>query len=163
MNKEMMRSKLALALLGVFAAIGCSRQTPDPATSASGRPPAASQEMAAAEDKRAEGILRSSDIMEARDWVRRYPKSLFSPHAIAEDGQGGTPLGPVVERLFSAGAQRVVVHHANRARLLGVVVVLPEDASARQKIFALEPELSQLCQQKQARDVLQKYLYYTPD
>ena len=121
------------------------------------------QEAAAADDARAAEILKSPDIMEARDWVRRYPKSLFSDDTIVADAEGGTPLGPVVERLFTAGAQRIVVHHASGKMYLGLVVVLPADPAARQKIFALEPQLSQLCQQREAKDHGQKYLYYTPD
>ena len=163
MHTKTMHLNIGLTLLVLFAAVGCSKQSSDSADSDSEQSPTASKGVAADDDKRAEEILKSRDIIEARDWVRRYPKSLFSPHAIDEDAAGGTPLGPVVERLFTAGAQRVVVHHANSAILLGVVVVLPTDATARTKIFAIEPELSQLCQQRQAKDYGQKYLYYTPD
>jgi len=152
--------RLTPALFVLLFALGCSKQPPD---ASSGQSAGAVQGAAADDDARAMDILKSPDIVEARDWVRRYPKSLFSADTIAEDAEGGTPLGPIVERLFTAGAQRVVVHHASGKMYLGLIVVLPSDPAARQKVFALEPQLSQLCQQREAKDQGQKYLYYTPD
>lgn len=152
MNK--MFRNIASVLLILLFALGCSDQSSEAPSG---------QSASSDDDARAAEILDSSDIMEARDWVRTYPKSLFSDDAIEEDAEGGTPLGPIVERLFAAGAQRVVVHHANKKFYLGLVVVLPTDSAARQKIFAMDRELSQLCQQREARDSGQKYLYYTPD
>jgi hypothetical protein len=102
--------------------------------------------------------------MEARDWLTRYPKGLFSSHALNENDPNGTPLASVVERLSAAGAQRIVVHYGALGKgqfFLGLVVVLPADATARQKIFALDPELSQLTEQRRAVDSGQKYLYYS--
>ena len=156
---------LGLTLLVLFAAVGCSKPSSDSADSDSDSEvsPKPSKALAAADDKRAEEILKSPDIVEARDWVRRFPKSLFSNDTVKEDAEGGTPLGPVVERLFAAGAQRVVVQHINNTFYAGLVVVLPTEAPAREKIFAMDPELSQLCQQRQSKDFGQKYLYYTPD
>lgn len=120
-----------------------------------------SKAYAAEEDKRAQKILKSSDIMEAKDWLALYPKGLFSSNALDEDDFDGTPLAPVVDRLTKAGAARLVVHHAHRKLFLGLVVVLPDDAKARKKIFIIEQELSQVCLQREAEDCGQKYLYYS--
>ncbi len=121
----------------------------------------ATKKYAAAEDKRAQEILNSPDIMEASEWLRKYPQGQFSSHALDPNDPHGTPLGPVVARLAEAGAQRLVVHHGNGKFFLGLVVVLPTDAEARKRIFEIEPELSQLCIQRVQRDYGQKYLYYS--
>ncbi len=115
---------------------------------------------AAAEDERAGKILASPDILEAHDWVKRYPKCLFSMHALDPNDPYGTPLAPVITRLSKAGVQRLVVHHYGRI-FLGVVVVLPAAAKARKNIFAIDPELSQLLLQRAQKDFGQKYLYYS--
>jgi hypothetical protein len=102
--------------------------------------------------------------MEARDWVARHPKSLFSSHALNEGDPNGTLLAPVVTRLSNAGAQRVVIHYGAMGQgqvLTGVIVVLPSDSAAREKLFTLDSELSELSQQKHATDSGQKYLYYS--
>jgi hypothetical protein len=44
--------------------------------------------------------------------------------------------------------------------LTAMVVVLPTDAAVRQKIFAMEAELSQICDQTRVADRGQKYLHY---
>jgi len=41
-----------------------------------------------------------------------------------------------------------------------MVVELPKDSAARQKCFAMDPELSQLCDQIAVIDRGQKYLHY---
>jgi hypothetical protein len=120
--------------------------------------------LASEDDKRCEEILKTPDIMESGDWLKRYPKSLFSSHAISEDAQNGTPLAPVVARLTAAGAPRVVIHYGAFGQgqvLRAVIIVLPADPAARQKVFAMDTELGQLCEQQRAKDYGQKYLYYT--
>lgn len=155
MKIKLMHLKLAPALLAFLLALGCSRQSPDSSSeqSDSGGSSGAAKEAAAQDDALAAEILKSPDIMEASDWVKRFPKSEF--------GKEGTPFPPIVQRLTGAGAQRVVVHHFKSSVFLGVVVVLPTDAAARQRVFALEPELSQLALQRTANDSGQKYLYYS--
>jgi hypothetical protein len=151
MTTKLTHLKVAPAILALLLVLGCSKQSPD--QSESGRSSSAAKGAATQDDARADEIMKSPDIMEARDWVKRYPNSVF--------GKEGTPFPPIVERLTSAGAPRVVVHHFKSSIFLGVVVVLPTDPGVRQKVFALEPELSQLALQRQAQDHGQKYLYYS--
>jgi hypothetical protein len=158
--------RITTALVTLFIAVGCSKQSAVPAPQESGSQQSSgeSKELASGDDKRCEEILNSPDIMEARDWITRYPKSLFSSHAIDPDNPNGTPLAPVITHLSDAGAQRVVIHYGAMGKgqvFLGLVVVLPSDTAARQKLFALDPELSQLTEQKRAVDYGQKYLYYS--
>ena len=154
MNIKLKYLKIGPALLALLLALGCSKQSSGSSAQAeSGSASSAAKEAAAQDDTRADQIMKSPDIMEARDWVKRYPRSAF--------GKEGTPFAPIVERLTAGGAQRVVVHHFDSSILLGVVVVLPSEGAARQGVFALEPELSQLALQRQAKDCGQKYLYYS--
>ena len=145
----------------LFRSVGCSKQSSDSSEAAgdSDAPEVATKKMTSEIDKMAEEVLQSSDRLEAADWLKRYPKS-----EIGEDEQGRPILlAPVVARLTQAGAQRVVIHYTTlgQAQLLtAMVVVLPTDATARQKIFAMEAELSQLCDQTQVADRGQKYLHY---
>lgn len=120
-----------------------------------------SKKYASEEDRRAQKVLSSPDIMEAQKWLERYPKAPFSSHALDPRNPNGTPLAPVVACLVDAGAQRLAVHHANGKIFLGLVVVLPADKQARQRLLAIDPELSQLCVQRAQEDYGQKYLYYS--
>jgi hypothetical protein len=166
MNHKTSHLIVAFSLLTLLVAVGCPEQSPDsPLTeSDSEKPSVAGKQKSSEDDKRCEEILKSPNIMEARDWLKRYPKGLFSSHALDPDDPNGTPLAPVVARLVDAGAKPIVIHYGMLGKgqvLLGVVVGLPADPDARQKIFAMEPELSQLCQQRSTKDYGQKYLYYS--
>ena len=121
----------------------------------------ADKKYATAEDERAQEILKSSDIIEVSEWLRKYPRGQFSSHSIDPDDPHGTPLAPVVARLTKAGAKRLVVHHGDGVFFVGLVVELPKDAKTRKKIFEVEPELSQICNQRVQKDYGQKYLYYS--
>jgi len=121
----------------------------------------ADKKYAVAEDERAQKLLKSPDIIDASKWLRKYPQGKFSSHSIDPDDPHGTPLAPVVARLTEAGAKRLVVHHGDGVFFVGLVVVLPIDAKARKKIFEIEPELSQICNQRVQKDYGQKYLYYS--
>ena len=161
MNIEPIYKNTVAALLALLMAVGCSKQSEDSSEAAtdSDVPEVAGKKMTAEIDKMAEEMLQSSEKMEAADWLKRYPKS-----QIGEDEEGRPILlAPVVARLSQAGAQRVVIQFTKlgQAELLtAMVVVLPTDSAARQKIFAMETELSQLCQQTQVADRGQKYLHY---
>jgi hypothetical protein len=160
MNIKPIYKNTVAALLALLMAVGCSKQSAESeAATDSDVPEVAGKKMTAEIDKMAEEVLQSSDKMEAADWLKRYPKS-----QIGED-EDGRPilLAPVVARLSQAGAQRIVIQFTKlgQAELLtAMVVVLPRDSAARQKIFAMETELSQLCQQMQVADRGQKYLHY---
>jgi hypothetical protein len=148
-------------LLALILAGGCSKESANNAATGTDddSPPVASKQMIAETDKMAEEVLQSSDILEAAEWLKKYPKS-----AVGEDEEGHQILlAPFVSRFLAAGAQRVVIQSAKLGQgdvLLAMVVVLPADPQARQKVFALEPQLSQLCQQTPVTDKGQKYLHY---
>lgn len=156
--------KIPTALLALLVAIGCSKQSTDsPSTESDAEAaPVASKKMTSDIDKMCQEILQSSDKREAADWVKRYPKS-----SVGEDEEGRPiPLASLVARFRDAGADRIVIECAKIGQgefLVGVVVVLPTDAPARQKLFAIDPELSQLCQQTPVKDYGQKYLHYSFD
>ncbi len=121
----------------------------------------ADKKYACAEDERVGEILQSSDVMEASDWLKRYPKGPFSSRTLDPDNPYGTPLAPVVARLAKAGAKRLVVHHGDRSFFVGLIVVLPGGARARNRLFEIERELSQICNQQVQKEYGQKYLYYS--
>ena len=155
---------IAAALLTLMVAVGCSKPSSDATETAadSGAPEVAGKKMTAEIDKMAEQVLQSADKMEAADWLKRYPKSQIGAD---EEGQP-ILLAPVVARLQEAGAQRIVIETAKIGQgefLVSMVVVLPADTAARQRLFAMDAQLSQLCQQAPVKDRGQKYLHYSFD
>ena len=113
------------------------------------------------EDERVAAILARQDTMDASDWLRCYPKGPFgSRDARNPDEPYGPPLAPIVARLTKAGAKQLLVHHGGGAFFVGLIVVLPSGARARDRVFELERELSSICNQAVQKDYGQKYLYY---
>ncbi len=164
MKTKLLVGGVATALLALFIVGGCGKPSSAPPETAadSDTPEVAGKKMTTEIDKMAEEVLQSEDKVEAADWLKRYPKS-----EIGED-EDGRPvlLAPVVARLREAGAQRIVIETARIGQgefLVSMVVVLPADAAARQKLFAMDAQLSQLCQQTQVIDRGQKYLHYSFD
>ncbi len=162
MAKSAYQTLLAAVFLS-FLAVGCAKQSSDSeAATESEVPEVADRKMIAEIDKMAEDVLKSADKMEAAEWLKRYPKS-----QITEDEEGRPILlASLVARLREAGAQRIVIDTATIGQgqfLVGMVVVLPTDATARQKLFAMDVELSQLCEQIRVEDKGQKYLHYSFD
>jgi hypothetical protein len=155
---------LIAAFFALLLALGCSKQSSDSSETAteSEVPEVADKKMIAEIDRMAEEVLKSTDKMEAGDWLKRYPKS-----QITEDEEGRPILlAALVARLREAGAPRIVIETATIGQghfLVGMVVVLPTDAAARQKLFAMDQELSQLCEQIRVEDKGQKYLHYSFD
>jgi hypothetical protein len=155
---------LVAAFFALLLALGCSKQSSDSSEAAteSEAPEIADKKMTEEIDKIAEGVLQSTDKMEAADWLKRYPKS-----QITEDEEGHPILlASLVARLREAGAPRIVIDTASFGQghfLVGMVVVLPTDAAARKKLFAMDMELSQLCEQIRVEDKGQKYLHYSFD
>jgi hypothetical protein len=114
-----------------------------------------------AEDERVAEILAKQDTMDASDWLKRYPKGPFSSRDVRNpDEPHGPPLAPIVARLTKAGAKQLLVHHGDGIFFVGLIVVLPSSAKARDRIFELERELSSICNQAVQKDYGQKYLYY---
>jgi hypothetical protein len=164
MQTKTRRLKLAAGLLALVLAIGCSQQSSDAGSGESDddASPVAGKKMTSDIDRMCEEILQPSEIMEATDWLKRYPQSSFG-----EDEEGRPMLlSPVATRLREAGAQRIVVDYAKIGRgefLVGMVVVLPGDTASRQRLFAMDAALSQLCEQTPVVDRGQKYLHYSFD
>jgi hypothetical protein len=152
-----------IALFALLMALGgCSKQSGD--TSKAGEesetPEVAGKKMTKETDEMVEEILKGKEKMEAADWLKRYPQSAIGEN---EEGQA-LSLAPIVASLKQAGAKRVVIEYATLGQnqfLVAMIVVLPAEAPARQKLFALEPKLSELCQQTPVIDRGQKYLYYS--
>jgi outer membrane murein-binding lipoprotein Lpp len=156
--------RITALLLAVLGIAGCSKQSSDSASDSAEieAPEFASKKMVLDTDKMAEDVLQSANKMEAADWLKRYPKSQIG------DDEEGRPilLSAIVARLNQAGAQRVVVEYVKLGQgelLAAMVVVLPTEPASRQKLFAMEPELSQLCDQTPVTDRGQKYLHYSFD
>lgn len=142
---------------------GCSK---GPAETASERgdeePAVAGASMIGEVDQMCEEILRSPDAVAAAAWLERYPMSAFG----ADEEGDPILLSLYVRRFEEAGAGRLVIQSAKLGAgefLLGMIVVLPADAAARQRLFAIEPELSALCVQTPVTDRGQKYLHYSFD
>ena len=113
------------------------------------------------EDEMVAEILASEDTMDASDWLRLYPNGPFSSRdARNPDEPNGITLAPIVTRLSKAGAKQLLVHHGDRTSFVGLIVVLPSSANARERLFKVERELSQICNQPVQKDYGQKYLYY---
>jgi hypothetical protein len=157
------RHTLVAAFFALLLALGCSKQSSDSSEAAteSEVPEVADKKMIEEIDKMAEEVLKSTDKMEAADWLKRYPKSQI-------DDENGRPIlmASLVTRLREAGAPRIVIDTASFGQghfLAGMVVVLPTDAAARKKLFVMDTELSQLCEQTRVEDKGQKYLHYSFD
>jgi len=151
-------------LLACLLVVGCAKKSDDSSNTAdeSDTPEVAGKKMTKETDEMVEEILKGTDKMEAADWLKRYPQSAIGEN---EEGQD-LLLAPVVASLKQAGAKRVVIEHATLGQaqfLVAMIVVLPAEPPARQKLFALEPKLSELCQQTPVIDRGQKYLYYSFD
>lgn len=155
---------LIAAFFALLLAVGCSKPSSDSSEAGTEAevPEVADKKMTVEIDKMAEEVLKSADKMEAADWLKRYPKS-----QITEDEEGRPILlASLVARLREAGATRIVIDTATIGQghfLVGMVVVLPTDSAARQKLFAMDTELSQLFEQIRVEDKGQKYLHYSFD
>ena len=161
------KSPFTPAVIALFALLmamgGCSKQSTDSSKAEeSETPEVATKKMLEQTDEMVEGILKGTDKMEAADWLKKYPQSSVGQN---EEGQA-LALAPIVASLKQAGAKRVVIECVTLGQnqfLVAVIVVLPTEPPARQKLFALEPKLSELCQQTPVVDRGQKYLYYSFD
>ena len=114
------------------------------------------------EDEIVSRILASDEAVDASDWLKRFPDGRFGSRDSRNPNEPhGPPLAPVVARLAKAGAKQILVHHGDRIFFVGLIVVLPSGAKARERLFELEREFSQVCNQRVQKDYGQKYLYYS--
>jgi hypothetical protein len=150
---------IAPITLALLLAFGCSKSGSDSSTASdSDAPEVANKRMTSEIDKMCEEILQSPDKMDARDWIKQYPKSM-----IGKEQETEKSLASVAGRFYDAGVPRVVIQYTKIGQgvfLTAMVVELPKDSAARQKCFAMDPELSQLCDQTGVTDRGQKYLHY---
>jgi len=160
MKAKSMWKIVAPAVIASLLAVGCSKKSSDFSEAADADvPEVADSNMTAEIDNMAEAILQSADKMEAADWLTQHPTSHMGGDA------NGQPirLAPIVSRLRDAGAQRIVINTAKigqREFPAGMVIVLPSDAGPRRKVFKMDAQLSQACQQPPVIDRGQKYLHY---
>ena len=157
MKPKSRSGKTCIALIDLLGAIGCSK------TAAESDPPEITEKKMIADiDIMAEEVLQSAEKMEAADWLKRFPQSSFG---VNEQGQD-LLLAPVVAKLKQAGAQRVVIEYAMLGQahvLASMVVLLPKDPTARQKLFEIDKQLAPLCEETPVADKGQKYLHYSFD
>ena len=114
------------------------------------------------EDEIVARILASDETIGASNWLKRFPNGPFGSRDSRNPNEPhGLPLAPIVARLAKAGAKKILVHHGDRVFFVGLIVVLPSGAKARERVFKLERELSQICNQRVQKDFGQKYLYYS--
>ena len=162
MKPKSRSGKTCIALIVLLGAIGCSKQPADSSkTAAESDPPEITEKKMIADiDIMAEEVLQSAEKMEAADWLKRFPQSSFG---VNEQGQD-LLLAPVVAKLKQAGAQRVVIEYAMLGQahvLASMVVLLPKDPTARQKLFEIDKQLAPLCEETPVADKGQKYLHYS--
>ncbi len=107
----------------------------------------------AANDDPVEDLFKANPgrvMPEALDWARRNPKTL----------RGGATLEAMLTSLSDAGAQRIIVLTNWPGCDYLIVLTLPSEAAARQKVFASDERLRQGCGLEKAKDFGQKYLGY---
>ncbi len=156
----------ALALLSSVAILGCSRQPESRSANSqtNGQPqaPAGQPVTPSAEASRRQAVENIDGPIDAflkdnprwvppdaRDWAKNNPKML----------PGGTTLDAMLTTLASAGAQRINVITNFFCDYL-ILVILPSEASPRQKIFAVDAQLREAFGMQKMQDLGQKYLPY---
>lgn len=103
-------------------------------------------------DQLCERLLRKSDKAEAREWLRSAARSI--------GGRSSTESIALVEELYALGATEVVAVDIGTGQTTDtLVVVLPEDAAARKKLFELEEALMKTAGFDKSSDQGQKYLF----
>jgi hypothetical protein len=110
-------------------------------------------------DKHGDEIMASSARQEARKWIKE-PKHLF----FKSDSK---TVGQFVEDFYNAGAAQVLIadleDHEGNQYAGSILVVLPTDGAAREKVFDVGMRADIVFGQDPVIDRGQRYLYYTPD
>ncbi len=155
---------LLAIILGFASVLGCSRAPePAPASSDTGKPTFAppppltreerAKQFAAQGDAVCESLFRDNPgrvFPEALEWARHNPQAL----------PGGASLEAMLTDLSDAGAGRMnVVTNVPFGDFL-IIVTLPSDSAARQKVFASDARLRQVCGVESTKDYGQKYVGY---
>jgi hypothetical protein len=110
-------------------------------------------------DKHGEEIMAGQSKAEARDWLKVPSHLIFK-----EDSK---QIAQIVEDFYAAGAQQVLIgdieSHDGKDFAGAVLVVLPQDAAGRAKLFEVGNRAAPVFQEDPITDQGQKYLYYTLD
>lgn len=137
-----------VVLVACALAVGCGKQ---------GAPSAESLE--ARIDRHGDEIMASSTKGEARAWMKE-PKHVFfkaDPKEVAK----------FVEDFYNAGAVQVLIGDVEEEQgnqfAGSILVVLPTDAPARAKLFAIDARADTAFDCDPVSDKGQKYLYYPFD
>ena len=150
--RSIRRSSIALLIVAVAACMmGCMTASVS----------VAKDETSEAEesDKQIEEWLAEPDKAEAREWLKGDSHILF-------EGDKET-AAKVVDNLYSAGAKEVwiigVTEFGGSEVAAAFVAVLPSDAAARKRVFAIESDFQKLMDLEATRDTGQKYLHFSFD
>lgn len=146
------RSSIALLIVAVAACMmGCMTASVSVAKDETSE--------AAESDKQIEEWLGEPDKAEAREWLKGDSHILF-------EGDKET-AAKVVDNLYSAGAKEVwiigVTEFGGSEVAAAFVAVLPSDAAARKRVFAIESDFQKLMDLEPTRDTGQKYLHFSFD
>jgi hypothetical protein len=172
---EFMRIRLpafiSMALLSFASMVGCSRKPAEPpgaavpsdakvtATARQNAGPSGEEAKKAALDNNDGPIdaffnenrgLSLPEDFDALVWVKRNPKAF----------PGGATLEAMLTSLSDAGAQRINVFTNWPFCDYLIFVTLPSEAATRQKVFASDSRLREVCGMEKAKDFGQKYLVY---
>ena len=114
---------------------------------------------AADEDKQIEEWLSEPDKAEARQWLKSSSHILF-------EGDKDVAI-KLVDDLYRVGAKQVwvigIAEWGDSEVAAAFVAVLPDDAAARKRMFAIESDFQRLVEGDPASDVGQKYLHFSFD
>lgn len=148
---------LAVVAIAVLFSLGCEdQQAGAPAAGGAGEVPL-EQRLEKAGDE----IIASDKKAEAREWLKDDNHVLFKFHG------GKKKLAELVEEFYAAGAEMVYIGNieseAGKDFAGTALVVLPQDASKRSKLFEIDKRVGPEFQEDPVSDKGQKYLYYSFD
>ncbi len=161
-----LNASIAVGLLSLVAISGCSRKPakkPDASVKTELSETAHANQSADTEEAKAKEAAMAMDLgcetllkgypgvpPDARDWARRN-RTTFS---------GGVTLQALVTSLSDAGAQAIVVFTNVPSCDYLIILTLPSDPAARQKVFTSDARLREVSGLEPTKDYGQKYLGY---
>lgn len=153
---------LAVAAIAVLFSLGCEDERAGaPAAGGGAGMQAGEVPLEQRIEKAGDEIMASDKKAEAREWLKDDNHLLFKFH----DGKAG--LIKIVDEFYAAGAEKVYVGNveseAGKDFAGTVLVVLPDDFSARTKLFKIDERVAPVFDEDPAADRGQKYLYYSLD
>jgi hypothetical protein len=156
MTYQVGRLLIGSALVGLALMNGCGKQRSTATVSAKSEQPT-SDSLEGRIDQHGDRIIASPSKAEARQWMKQ-PSHVFlkaNPQEVSR----------FVEEFYSAGATQVFIAdiEEHEGKLFGeaLLVVLPQDAPARAKLFEIGARAAATFQNDPVTDKGQKYLYYS--